>query len=141
MMVCLLSNTTCSQHKCIGVGVWLLLSYIQIVLTIVCHHSVLCKTSPDRHYANKSLERQFHTNWTSYTTVNYDILTTNNGSIASNVSAVETNKSLQLSNNESNVCKVCWCSKKDTLDCRRADKLDSLPAMPIRTDRLLITEM
>lgn len=40
------------------------------------------------------------------------------------------------------ICKACWCSeRKDSLDCRRGGQLDSLPILPSKSDRLLITEM
>lgn len=140
MMVCLSANTTASQNKCIRVRVWLFLSYILIVFTLC--HSVRSNRSHEKQFSNISVDKHFQSNWTTYTTINYDGLSPSNGSIGS---AIEPNKSLQLSlspaANESNVCKVCWCSKKDTLDCRRADQLDSLPAIPLRTDRLFITEM
>ena len=39
------------------------------------------------------------------------------------------------------ICKLCWCSKKDTIDCRRDDNLDSLPIYSPKFERPSVTVM
>lgn len=134
MMVCLTRKTLFFSYKCIQLHIWLFLSYILILLTI-CHQSVRCKIQTEKNLSNHLIGNQFFDNITTHPTISYENLSQTNQLV------IESNKSL-LQTNESNVCKVkCWCSKKDTLDCRRADHLDSLPVMPNKSDRLQITEM
>lgn len=95
-----------------------------ITLLFLAHHSVLCDEHSNKLNANSLSEFAFNM------TFNYDNITSTN-QIDSKPSIIA----------DIDVCRVCWCSKKDTLDCRRADQLDSLPVIPDKADRLQITEM
>ncbi|XP_054160604.1 BDNF/NT-3 growth factors receptor-like [Oppia nitens] len=68
------------------------------------------------------------------------IITTTTTTLSPNQLTLSTDKTLAV-NDSNNVCKVCWCSKRDTLDCRRADQLDTFPVMYHKHDRMLITEI
>lgn len=42
---------------------------------------------------------------------------------------------------EKNVCDICWCKKKYSLECTRRDLLNSIPKLPEDKDSSLITEI
>lgn len=42
---------------------------------------------------------------------------------------------------EVDVCAVCWCNKKDSLSCKRENRLNAIPELPLKADRTKVTEM
>ncbi len=96
-----------------------------MIILCLTHHTILCEK-----YSNKQLA----INLSEFAYNNMSFNKDNNIT----KSSVENKTKITTS---VDVCKLCWCSKKDTLDCRVHDKLDSLPLFPLKSDRLLITEM
>jgi hypothetical protein len=93
-----------------------------MIILYLTHHTILCEE-----LSNKQLA------------INLNELAFNNMSL--NKDKNMTRNSVENKTTIIDVCKLCWCSKKDTLDCRVHDKLDSLPIFALKSDRLQITEM
>ncbi len=96
-----------------------------MIILYLTHHTILC----EEHF-NKQLAININELALNNMSYNKD----NNITIRDSVE----NKTIIT---RIDVCKLCWCSKKDTLDCRVHDKLDSLPLFALKSDRLLVTEM
>jgi hypothetical protein len=57
------------------------------------------------------------------------------------VSSPTQNVSESVTESQPKYCKACWCNKKDSIDCKKADQLDSLPILKTEAERLQITEI